>query len=113
MPESKWSHPTLDGFYGRLDAVSADIKSLEAYLAKSGVRLPARVEVPGGGEVSWELGEPDRWRIIYSHDNERLPLIETKAEIRVRAGAERVLLNLRDAVANAVVDAAEGLVADA
>ena len=54
--------------------LSNDIKSLEAYLDRSAVRIDSEVRLPGdcwgnengpGEYLSWTKGEPDRWRVIY------------------------------------------------
>lgn len=67
----------------RVSEVSADISSLEKFLTDSGIRLPASVEVAHAEVITWERGEPDRWRICHRGTTAR-PLIETPAAVRLR-----------------------------
>lgn len=90
--------PRIEAFVATLDQVSEDIKLLEEYLDKSGVRVPATVEVglgagePGVSErLSWSCVEDTRrWRIMYERrigtgTPDRRPLIEAPAETRLDA----------------------------
>jgi hypothetical protein len=108
------SAPTIEEFTARLDRLSADIKSLEAFLDKSAIRMAVRVkfaeeeprpsrgrswaatdkESPFGEFIAWDKGEPDRFRIVYykvvrgedyPEEMDRSVLIEAPLDIRVRA----------------------------
>ncbi len=144
--------PHIEGFPGRLDAISADIKSLEQYLdgkidnpvvqilSELG-RCPeleaehhAGDQYPrayGGEAAEGEIErlvfgrQGDRWRLMYVHSRaeghlngsgeyvwcfetplDRRPLIECKAEIRMRA-ARALPEVLRSAARQCVADDAE------
>ncbi len=97
---------TIESFAERLDKLSADIKQLEAYLDRSGVRVRVAVFVDGRNResVSWERAEPDRWRVTYTEmqaDELGLacPLIEAPVDVRLRC--RRILPDLLRAVAEA------------
>jgi hypothetical protein len=90
--------PKIETFTSRLDRLSSDIKQLEAYLEQSAVRVPTRVKLertPGsyGEYIAWDLGEPDRFRIIYylqdgdDYESNKSVLIEAPIAVRVRAKA--------------------------
>lgn len=95
--------PDIDGHLQNLDAISADIKALEAYLEKSGFRFRAEYELPGDGVyrewLYWaEEAKSGRWRIMLNGawdpeacdcamitpgEGEYRPLIETSGPKRL------------------------------
>jgi hypothetical protein len=82
--------PNIENYHANLDGVSSDIKSVEQYLASSGVRMQAEVRLPGKGieledemdvlenysgriwqdeeTIRWAVDpkNPDRWRVIWT-----------------------------------------------
>lgn len=90
-----YAKEVVEGNREMLDRVTADIRTLEDYLARSAIRI--MVEAPLGRDecIRWELAEPPRrWRILYRQgESFAAPLLETKAVIRLRArGALPTLL---------------------
>lgn len=67
----------------RLDAISEDIRGLEHYLGSTGLQELVVIKV-GDGWLSWRLAEPDRWRVVWTDESGARPLIETKADVRLR-----------------------------
>jgi hypothetical protein len=82
--------PAIEDYHTNLDAISRDIKSVEEYLSRSGIRVPIKVRVYGSGfaiasdepfNSNWFSGEiyedddylewspisegSDRWRIMH------------------------------------------------
>lgn len=99
---TEWKDERVDGYLARLNAVSEDIKSLEAYLAASGVQVPTAVYWENGDEwIAWGHAEPERWRIICGSGKERRPFIEMKSDVRLRLAPllPKLLTALGDAVA--------------
>jgi hypothetical protein len=95
-----YGRDAVEGRIAALNAVSADIKALEDYLSRSGVRVRLSVPMGNGEFLWWDRGEPDRWRIIYRYEDETdgdkatavsvltaKPLIETQSGVRLRARA--------------------------
>lgn len=84
-----WSDPRIEAWGARLDRISDDIKSLEAYLQAKAPHIAVEVAIPGGAGVTlaWMLGDPDKWRIICMVGSARRPLIETPAGTRMLAHA--------------------------
>jgi hypothetical protein len=84
--------PVIESFTERLDKLSSDIKQLEGFFERSGVRIHVEVSLGNSSEfLVWEKGEPDRWRIMYRRDSQSFddethcPLIEAPVDIRLRA----------------------------
>lgn len=62
--------PDIDNHVQNLDAISADIKALEAYLEKSALHALVEFELQGDGVyrqwLCWaEDPKSERWRIMY------------------------------------------------
>lgn len=78
-----------------LDFISADILALEQCLEQSAVFVDTVVLFRGmtGERLGWQVGEGGRWRVVYLVPEASpaqpagVPLIETPAEVRVRAQA--------------------------
>ena len=79
----------IEGRSYELDAVSADIKALEAYLWSAGIRGSVAVPMGGVEFLWWDHAEPDRWRIVWRIEGSTTAriLIEAKADVRLRARA--------------------------
>jgi hypothetical protein len=116
------SAPAIENFVTKIDKLSNDIKMLEAYLERSAVRVVTTVRFPAPQEaideyLSWDKGEPDRWRIVYHRpihnpgefmaDEHRTVLIEASLDVRVRS--RKVLPMLLRAVADVARLGEEGV----